>query len=120
MLLPSVLLIFLYHCLKNLWRPIAWPKAARGMASGSSTRSRSLEDQIKKAVEEIISHAGLVTNEYMTQLIDNLESRINLSRTKLITDATKPLLDKEDALENKVALYEAHFKELDERIEDLE
>ena len=56
----------------------------------------------------------------MTQLLDKLESRINLSLTKLITDATKPLLDTVDALENKVALYEAYFKELDERIEDLE
>ena len=56
----------------------------------------------------------------MTQLIYNFESRINLSLTKLVTDATKPLLDKVDALEDKVALYEAHFKELDERIEDLE
>ena len=119
-LLPSVLLIFLYQFLKNLWRPIAWPKAARGMASGSSTRSRSLEDQIKKAGEETISHAGLITNEHMIQLIDNLESRINPFLTNLITDATKPFLDKVDALENKVALHEAHFKELDERIEYLE
>ena len=48
----------------------------------------------------------------MTQLIENLESQINLSLTKLVTDATKPVLDKVDALENNVAVYEAFFKEL--------
>ena len=31
----------------SLCNPIAWPKAVRGMASGSSIRSRSLEDQKK-------------------------------------------------------------------------
>ena len=56
----------------------------------------------------------------MTQLINHRESRINLSLTKLIADATKLHLDKVDALENKVAVYEAHFRELDERMDDLE
>ena len=90
------------------------------MASGSSTSSCSLEDQIKKAVEETISQAGLISNEHMNQLIENLESRIKLSLTTLILDATKPLLNKVEALENKEAAYEAHFKELDRKINDLE
>ena len=104
----------------NLCGARAWPKAARGMTSVSSARSRSLEDQIKKAVEETISQSGLITNEHMSQLIEKLESRINNSLAKLITDATKPLLDKVAALESKVAVYEAHFKELDGKMEDLE
>jgi len=90
------------------------------MESGSSTCSCSLKDQIKKAVEEAISHAELINDEHVTQLIDKLESWINLSLTKLITDATKPLLDKVDALENKVVVYKANFMELDEGIDDLE
>ena len=82
------------------------------MASGSPTRSRSAEDQTEKAIEQTLSEAELITNKLMTQLIENLESQINLSLTKLVTDATKPVLDKVDALENNVAVYEAFFKEL--------
>ena len=37
-----------------------------------------------------------------------------------MTDARKPLFDNVDALENKVAVYEAHFKELDGKIDGFE
>ena len=56
----------------------------------------------------------------MSQLIDKIESRNYICLTKLFTDDKKPFLDKAAALENKISVYEAHFKALDEKMDVVE
>ena len=102
------LLVFQLQSISYIARYHNW------IASGSSRGSRFLEVKLKSSRRNI-SQARLVINEQMSQLFEYFESRIKLSLTTRISDATIPLLDKVEVLENKVALNEAHFNELDKK-----
>ena len=92
------------------------------MSKGTRTQFQNLnmEQAIKNAVENALQVSGIVKRSDMEELMGTLEKRIKESIAAELETVTKPLADRIDALEAKVALYEKHFEELDVKLENAE
>ena len=78
------------------------------------------EKQIQKAVEAAIAKAGQVSNDRISLLITDLEKNLKISFASEIEKITKPLLNRVEALEGKLSIYEAHLNEMESRLENAE
>ena len=79
-----------------------------------------MDEQIQKAVEAAITKAGLVSNDHISLLIADLEKNLKISFASEIEQITKPLVDRVEALEGKLSIYEAHLTEMENRLENAE
>eukprot|EP00112_Aurelia_sp_Birch-Aquarium-sp1_P006851 Seg1749.1 transcript_id=Seg1749.1/GoldUCD/mRNA.D3Y31 product="hypothetical protein" protein_id=Seg1749.1/GoldUCD/D3Y31 len=79
-----------------------------------------MDEQIQKAVELAIMKAGLVSNDHISVLIADLEKNLKISFASEIDQITKPLVDRVEALEGKLSIYEAHLNEMENRLENAE
>ena len=64
--------------------------------------------------------AELPDKDYITDLVENLEKKINENIQTEIEKAIKPLCNKIEILERKIAVYDAHFAGLERRLEETE
>ena len=86
-----------------------------------STRSSvKMEKQIKKAVDEALAGSGLLTKDDMESMISKLEARVLDCIQAEIAKATKPLEARVQALEKKIEIYDAHFANLEQKLDDAE
>ena len=85
-----------------------WPSPARAMVKGTHVQLQNLnmEQAIKHAVDNALQLSGIVKRSDMEELMGTLEKRITESIAAQLGTVTKPLADRIDALEAKVALYE--------------
>ena len=79
-----------------------------------------MDKQIQKAVEAAITKAGLVSNNHISLLISDLEKNLKTSFASEIEQLTKPLVDRVEALESKLSIYEEHLTEMENRLENAE
>ena len=79
-----------------------------------------MDKQIQKAVEAAITKAGLVSNNHISLLIADLEKNLKTSSASEIEQLTKPLVDRVEALESKLSIYEEHLTVMENRLENAE
>ena len=79
-----------------------------------------MEKQIKKDVDEALAGSGLLTKDDMESMISKLEARVLDCMQAEIAKATKPLEARVQALEKKIEIYDAHFANLEQKLDDAE
>ena len=92
------------------------------MSKGTRAQIQNLtmEQAVKNAVEDAFQVSGIVTKSDMDELMETLEKRIKDSFAAELEAVTKPFANRIEALEAKVAMYEAHFEELELKIDNAE
>ena len=80
------------------------------------------KQEIKAIVQEVIQGAvfNLVNMEYMNDLVSTLKNEIQDSLIERLKEATEPLEHEITALKGKLDIYEAHMKNLEGRINQME
>lgn len=73
---------------------------------------------MKKIVMEAIS--DLPNKEYVKELVDKIEFKVNEVIQAEVQKTVKPLVNKLEICERKLAVYEAHFQGLEKRMENYE
>ena len=73
---------------------------------------------MKKIVMEAIS--DLPDKDYVKDLVDKIEIKVNKLIEAEIQKTVKPLVNKLEICERKIAVYEAHFQGLEKRMEKYE
>ena len=73
-----------------------------------------ISDAISKAIAELPSR------DYITDLVSNLETKINETMHSEIHKVLMPLKNKIEILERKIDVYEVHFTGIERRLADAE
>ena len=73
------------------------------------------EDSLKQIIANAIT--GLPDKQHITDLVENLEQKIYGHIQGEIDKAIKPLSNKIEVLERRIAVYDAHFAGLERRLE---
>ena len=87
-----------------------------------STRAAKARGMDEATLKQILAEAiaELPDKDYITDLVENLEKKINENIQAEIEKAVKPLCNKIEILERKIAVYDAHFAGLERRLEETE
>ena len=87
-----------------------------------STRAAKARGMDEATLKQILAEAiaELPDKDYVTGLVENLEKKINDNIQVEIDKAMKPLCNKIEILERKIAVYDAHFAGLERRLEETE
>lgn len=86
----------------------------------TQSQNSNMEQAIKNAVENALQASGIVKRSDMEELMGTLEKRMKEAIAAELEAVTKPLSDKINALEAKVALYEKHFEEIYLKLDNAE
>ena len=81
---------------------------------------KTMERQLAKAVEDALSNVNLIMKNHMDNLIVNLKFELRNVLSEEVGKANTPLAKQVGALEGKLAVYEAHLKNLETRLDDAE
>ena len=80
----------------------------------------TMEKQIAKAAEDALLNLNLITKDHMDNFIVNLKSELRNVLSEEVEKATVSLVERVDALEGKLAVYERHLKNLETKLDDAE
>ena len=84
-----------------------------------STRAAKARGMDEATLKQILAEAiaELPDKDYITDLVEHLEKKINENIQTEIEKAVKPLCNMIEILERKIAVYDAHFAGLERRLE---